>query len=327
MDKLYRQNVDCTITQLHLFTESDLPRKPYCSDDLAFGVKVRPLKTALRSPYIQVNPPHLRMWLVFDVDRPNAGLAWIDGNVTMPNWTARNPANGHAHLAYGLSAPVLIGDTGRNAPIRYLAAVEAAMCAALEADPSYSGLLTKNPLHGRWDVLTGSQRLYQLADLVQHIDLDVRAFRPRETDAPQVGVGRNCWVFDNLREWAYPRAIEYRGQQGAFIHWQADVMRRAALFNGDLHNPLHESEVSHIGRSVSRWTWRNMVTDAERSDARFSRKQAIRGSRGGKAKSARYEHIRELAITMLAEGQRPADVAASLGVSLATVYNWRNSNK
>lgn len=325
MSELYNTH-RATQSQLHLFTESDLPRKPYCSDDLAFGVKIRPLKTALRSPYIQVNPPHLRMWIVFDVDRPNAGLAWIDGNVTMPNWTARNPANGHAHLAYGLSAPVLIGDAGRNAPIRYLAAVEAAMCAALEADPSYSGLLTKNPLHGRWDVLTGAQRLYQLADLAANIDLDVRKYRPRETDAAQVGVGRNCWVFDNLCEWAYPRAIEYRGQRGAFIHWQADVIRRAALFNGDLRHPLHETEVSHIGRSVSRWTWRNMVVDVERSDALFSRRQAARGKRSGKARGKRNKHIRELAMQLLKEGRTQSETAKICGVTSQTIRKWKNEN-
>lgn len=54
--------------QLALFVDW-LPRRPYCTEDLQTGVRVRPLKTALSLPYIQANPSHLRMWMLFDVDR------------------------------------------------------------------------------------------------------------------------------------------------------------------------------------------------------------------------------------------------------------------
>ena len=38
--------------------ETRLPRRPYCSDDLATGVSIRSLQQAITKPYIQINPPH-----------------------------------------------------------------------------------------------------------------------------------------------------------------------------------------------------------------------------------------------------------------------------
>ena len=52
--------------------------------------------------------------------------------------------NGHAHLVYGLRVPVLTSSMeARQAPLRYLNAVEAAFRAKLDSDDGYSGLITK----------------------------------------------------------------------------------------------------------------------------------------------------------------------------------------
>ena len=108
------------------------------------GLQIRSLKQALTKTYIQANPPHLRVWSLYDVDRPGGGLAWEDGNLPPPSWATINKANGHAHLAYGLRAPVLTASMeARQAPLRYLNAVESAFRAALDADDGFSGLITK----------------------------------------------------------------------------------------------------------------------------------------------------------------------------------------
>ena len=62
--------------ELELFSSDRLPRKPYCTDDLGCGVKIRSVTTALKLPYIQANPPHLRFFSIFDVDRQGGALAW-----------------------------------------------------------------------------------------------------------------------------------------------------------------------------------------------------------------------------------------------------------
>lgn len=309
------------LNQLELFSDDRLPRKPYCADDFAHGVRIRSLKQALNCKYIQINPPHLRFWLVFDIDRAGGAMAWEDAKVLpYPAWSTVNKANGHAHTAWGLSAPVLIGDNARNAPIRYLAAIEAAYTALLEADTNYSGLITKNPLNDAWRLLVGVPYLYTLDELARNIDLpDLRKFRPRrEKDAVHIGVGRNCYIFDLTRIWSYKAFREY--VLGDFKSWYSAVEERAFTYNGDLPVPLAPQEVGHIVQSVSTWIWRHF--DLSASDARFSALQAHRGAKGGKANGQRNKHVRELAIMLLNEGKSTREVATECGVNQSTVSRW-----
>ncbi|MBS0442822.1 MAG: replication initiation protein, partial [Proteobacteria bacterium] len=143
--------------QIHLDLFDDparWPRRPYCTDDLQHGLHHRALLSALTRPYIQANPPHLRVWSIHDVDRVGAALAWEEANLPPPTWAAQNRLNGHAHLVWGLRAPVLVDGLGaRDAPMRYLCAVESMMRAKLDADTGFAGLITKNPAHPLWRVL------------------------------------------------------------------------------------------------------------------------------------------------------------------------------
>ena len=94
--------------QPDLFNPSRWPRRPYCTDDFADGVRIRSLKQALTKAYIQPNPPHLRVWSIYDIDRPGGALAWEAANLPEPSWVTINKQNAHAHIVYGLSAPVLV---------------------------------------------------------------------------------------------------------------------------------------------------------------------------------------------------------------------------
>ncbi len=85
---------------------SDLPNKPYCTDHLG-TLYVRPKAQAAKKKYIQHNQPCLISYFVFDVDRPDATLAWFDANLPMPYWTSQNPENGHCHICYRLQAILL----------------------------------------------------------------------------------------------------------------------------------------------------------------------------------------------------------------------------
>ncbi len=62
------------------------------------------------------------MWcVVVDVDHDDADWAADRADLPEPSWTAVNPFNGHAHLAYVLQIPVARSDASRTAPLRYLA--------------------------------------------------------------------------------------------------------------------------------------------------------------------------------------------------------------
>jgi hypothetical protein len=314
---------DCTALAKtsDLFAPERWPRRPYCADEKGMGTKIRDFQRALTKPYIQANPPHLRVWSIFDIDRPGAAIAWEDADLPPPTWAAMNPENGHAHLVWGLLAPVLVdGLEARQGPLRYLVAIERMMRERLTADLGYSGLLTKNPSHPRWRVLRGPVQAYELRELAEWLP-GVEKFIPkrgRTYSADEVGLGRNVTLFDRLREWAY-RAIRGYWGEGQDV-WLAACNGKALNYNGDFITPLDPREVGHIAKSVAKWTWR------EHTQQGFSAWQSSVGRRGGvasgKARRAKNEARRTEALEMLAGGVTQASVARTLGVHANTIANW-----
>lgn len=264
---------------LDLFVDSSRwPRKPYCSDNKG-AHNIRTLRSAIKRPYIQANPPHLRVWSIFDVDRQGAALAWEDANLPPPAWAAVDRETTRGHLVWGLSVPVLVDSPDmRQAPMRYLCAVEAAFRAKLEADTGFSGLMTKNPAHPLWRVLRGPQQAYELAELAEWVDLPKHLPKKKPEE---IGLGRNVTVFEWLRQYAYRKIRHYKGDVRNYVLWQSHLNSRALERNGDFTQPLQGNEVWHIAKSVSKWTWRTF--DLEASDKRFSELQAHRGRMGGLA--------------------------------------------
>lgn len=309
--------------QFDLFDKDRWPKHPYCSDDLLAGIYPRSLATALKRKYIQANPPHLRIWSIYDVDRAGGALSWEDAGLPPPNWAATNVENGHAHLVYGLSAPVLVDcHDMRQAPLRYLCAVEQAYRVALSADVGYSGLMTKNPAYPLWRVLQGPQSYYDLGLLSEYVDLP-RFISKRNPE--EIGLGRNVTCFDFLRKWAYKNIKAYKsGGLEGWNAWLSTCNIRALERNSEFHQPLEGNEVWHIAKSVAKWTWRTF--DIEASNRRFSELQSIRGSKGGKASGlARHlasEDKRSTARIMRAASKKVVDIAELLNVHRDTVYGW-----
>lgn len=318
--------------QLELFDANRWPRRPYCSDDLEAGVRIRSLQHALKKSYIQANPPHLRVWSIFDIDRPGGAIAWEEAGLPPPSWATKNRENAHAHLVWGLSAPVLVDGLGaRDAPLRYLCAVESLMREKLQADAGYSGLITKNPSHPLWETLRGPRLAYDLSELAEYLP-GLEKHRPKRR-VEEVGLGRNVTLFDALRKWAYKGIRQYwgGGLQG-WNAWLSATNTRALVLNADFKNPLLGNEVWHIAKSVSKWTWRNF------SAAGFSEWQAAQGKKGGKRNSAEAqaakgrasgqarlsasEDKRSSARLMAASGMSLRDIAAELQVGKSTVGDW-----
>ncbi len=295
------------------------PRKPYCSDDLEVGgTRIRSLASALKKPYIQANPPHLRVWSIHDIDRPGAATAWEDAKLPPPSWASVNLENGHAHLVWGLTVPVLLeAEDARRAPMRYLCAVEAAFRTALDADVGYAGLLTKNPAHPLWRTLRGPTLSYSLGELSEYVDLP--KFVPKRKPE-EVGLGRNVALFDWLRHYAYRNVRRY----DSFTAWQSQLNSKALERNGDFNHPMDGREVWHIAKSVAKWVWNRFDLDA--SDAKFSLLQAHRGRKGGvasgQARQLSSEGDRAIARIMAAQGSTVREIGTALGVGKSTVARW-----
>lgn len=326
--------------ELFVDTHRRWPKRPYCSDNLESGLRIRSLMQALKKPYIQANPPYLRVWSIYDVDKPycdyengefhrSAVLSWEDANLPPPSWASVNRENGHAHLVYGLSAPVLMEGMGvRDAPIRWLCSIESMFRELLQADQGFSGLITKNPIHPLWKTLRGPQLFYDLHELAESLP-GLEKYRPKVRRVEEVGLGRNVSLFDHLRHWAYRNVRQYKGGGlSAWNAWLSLCNTRALVRNGDFPYPLDVREVWHVAKSVAKWTYQRF--DIQASDARFSKTQAHRGSLGGKASGVvrrdASEGMRADARIMAAAGMKQIEIARELGVTDRTVRNWLYGN-
>lgn len=304
--------------QLELFAPERWPRRPYCTNDLAEGLRIRRLSSAIKRPYIQANPPHLRVWSIFDVDRPGGAIAWEDAGLPPPSWAAANRENGHAHLVWGLSAPVLVDVLhAREAPLRYLCAVESAFRERLQADSGYAGLITKNPAHPLWRTLRGPKLAFELGEMAEWVDLP-RHLPKRKPE--EIGLGRNVAVFDWLRHYAYRHIRHYKGDVRNFVLWQSHLNNKALERNGDFQRPLDGREVWHIAKSVSKWVWHRF--DLAASDERFRKLQAHRGRMSGLSRAAKSADKRAIARLMKQAGYSIRAIAEALAVGKSTVADW-----
>ena len=303
-----------------IFNPDRLPHAPYCTDELG-TLAVRRFKSAINRRYIQVNPPKLYFWLVLDVDRPAGALAWEDCNLPSPNFATTNPENGHAHLVYGLSAPVLTTEAAREAPLRYLNAIRTAYTALTGADQGYTGLITKNPLNDHWITLHGHTHLFDLSELADYVP-DLSKYSDRSA-CDTVGIGRNVSLFEQIRKWSYTEIRLFRGEGRKYYQtWLEHVYNKVAERNGDFTEPLGLSEVKAISKSIAKWVW---ARDPQ-AEQQFIQRQAYRGAKGGKASGvsrlAQSEDKRASARLMASKGMTQRAIANEIGVSQKTISNW-----
>lgn len=303
---------------IDLFAQT-APYKPYCADDFSHGSRIRTRQEALKYKHIQHNPPaHIR-WVIIDVDRPGAAAWAFDGWLPPAAWVAINDDNGHAHVAYGLKAPVCTTDAARMKPLRYLDHVERGLRAYLDGDPAYSGHITKNPLHPCWRIeYEGEGGIYELDWLDQFVP-DVPA-NESGSDMQQQGIGRNVSLFDALRTWGY-RAVREYWQPGGYDAWLEAVLRQAEAFN-DFPTPLPYSEVKAAARSTAKWIWKRFspqelqaLIDRTHTPAQQARRGRMKGQ---KRKDALLPQVQEMA----AQGHAQRLIADTLGLSKNTVTKW-----
>ena len=267
-------------SQLDLFGQR-LPNRPYCSDDLNYGIRPAGKARAVKKRYIQHNPPALVNALVFDLDRP-VGLFDFEC-LPAPTLLTINNENGHAHAVYMLDKPVCRSDAAKLAPLRYLAAIERAYSVCLSADEGYTGLITKNPLNSDWSVFEYNDT-FSLDYLAEFVQLQAK---PKKREI--FGLGRNCSLFDSVRNFAY-REIRKRDK------WELSTFQAVVLFKAEALNtfndPLPYSEVKAIAKSVARWTHRNMdkasfeqfVKDTHTSEIQSKRARSAGLAKRGKTR-------------------------------------------
>ncbi|UOO93766.1 replication initiation protein [Vitreoscilla stercoraria] len=320
MDKLYPLafNQATLLEILEQISQSQsLPRKPYCSDNLSTGIYPRLQRIAITKRYIQLNPPSMQHWLVFDIDRPNSAYAWYDANLPTPFAVVVNESNTHCHIIYRLESPVCTSDLAHEKPLRYLDAIQRAYTAKLQADVNYSGLIAKNPFsQNHWRVIyCAVNALYTLDYLAEWVDLTQVPKRCKNA-SEAVALGRNCYLFDSLRKVAYKSIREYR--TGKVDTWRSHILDQAMSMNV-FSEPLPHSEIKGIAKSVANWTWKKMRHDTEA----FKQRQSVRGKKGGIAKGAKNHNKRVSAMVLKEQGLPLTEIARSLNLTVMTLRRWK----
>jgi len=293
---------------------STLPKRPRCANDPANDNRIRYAAKSEAFKLVQPNTAGLTTWLCFDIDRPGAAMDWDDLNAPAPNIVCQNTANGHAHLLYQLETPVCTSNLARVKPLRYAEAVEYGLGFVLKADPAYGGNLVKNPLCGFWRVSSWRTESYGLEELAEYVEL---TGRPKRANPDRfIGLGRNCEMFERLRELAYTQVREYwhPGGDEAFTAW---CERAAAEMQTEFVVPLAANEIRATARSVARWCWKRF------SPAGFRAIQSARGSRKGADKRT---ELMPRVLAMHAAGRSKRLIAETLGLDQKTVGNWIASN-
>lgn len=301
-----------------------LVRYPYATDDPAQGVYRVPLDAALRLKLLQPNAARLTQALVFDVDLGRWSIfAWCDNvpSAPCPNFTIANLESGNCHYVYVLAAPVATSNVSRIRPLQYLAAIETAIGARLGADVGYSGLIAKNPFNRAWRTLTWRANPYTLDELAECLGELPTLHDMRQRPAQETaGLGRNCYVFETVRRRAYSLVREFWRPSGEKYFFAA-ILEQCRAVNSEFAEPLPDKEARIIARSISRWVWRRFTPAEYR--AQFSRIQAAKGRKGGKANgAAKRAECLEQARSMHAAGQSLRQIAKALGVGRSTVDRW-----
>ena len=311
---------------------SNLPLKPYCTNDLSYGLKIRPKQSAIRMSYIQPNFPFIIIYLMFDVDRDEAGASWIDAGLPKPTFIVVNLANGHAHLIYELLTPVLLWENASPKPIAYLDAIRRAYAQVLGADLGYSSLITKNPSHRTWYTFAYSLQ-YELWELAEYVTLSNSHYKPfRGIREDYAALGRNCTLFEVGRFHAYDRVYGLNGQDELY----AVVYGYISKYNAtEFSESLSEREVHGIAISISKWTWERRENFSGRSgrhirqttDSELKKIRSVNAYNTHQIMNAATEEkIRKAIDKALRKGIKPtqANIAKLSLLSLKTVKrNWR----
>lgn len=315
-----------TQPQLELFPSfiGNLPTKPYCTDDLATGLKIRPKNSAISFKYIQPNSPFYQHYFVLDLDYESAMseiLYSLDG-IPMPNFVAETPNSGRLHAFFELKTPIYTTDASRQKPIMLANAVYLRLQQLFGADFGYSGLISKNPIHEQWRTYSLRKKPYTLTELSSKLDIDWQEAKKPPKQHEAIGLGRNCYIFHTARHWAYVEIRKYRGK--TYNVWLQGVIDHCLKLNEGITEPMQYNEIKGIAKSISRYCWKKDAYCYQE----FIDRQSRKGKKGNvqsliKRRSqrnvniAKAKKLKSLNISM-------KEIAKKCDVNERTVRRWLN---
>lgn len=302
--------------QLEQFKEN-LSTKPYCSDDLTYGLLIRPKLTALKKRYIQHNKPTSLKVFVLDCDYAGVAEFIGDNHLPPPNFIASNKKTGRSHVYYILETEVYLVENARRGPIKYAAIIHYQLCQVLKADPGYSNFISKNPFSPEWEVRFYRKEPWTLGEFEEWITLPAKI--PKK--AMKEGLARNCTLFEDTRHWSYRQVLNFR-LQGARQGFFDAVLDRAREYNrNNFPVPLNDSEVKATAKSIAKWTW-NKYTGQQVINAAFIARQSAQGKKSGESRVQKTMDSRVMANLLFMIGVKQSQIVDILGKPKQSVSRW-----
>lgn len=305
---------------------ANLSLKPYCSNNpQKQGLNIRPKQTAFSAfAYLQLNNHWSDTYLIFDVDRDGAALAWEDADILAPTFCTINRLNGHAHLVYELLTPVW-----KNAslkPIKWMKSIKRDFTEILGADAGFTGLISKNPNHKRWDVLDFGGR-NELVELSESAEMYFRRSNrpPKALQDQFAGDGESNFLFNGGRFYGY-----FCGRQCA--NWDELRLKLSTHLEQlciSRNKPVSRRRIEYLAKAIADWVWprrdhfghsgrhRRETTDEELRTIRSANAYNTHEVR----KAATEATIRKAIDQFLREGRRitKAAIAREAGISREAV--------
>ena len=316
-------------SQIELFPSfiGNLPTKPYCTDDLSTGLKIRPRDTALAFKYIQPNSPFYQYYFVLDLDYESALseiLYSLDG-VPMPNFVAENPQNGRLHAFFELKTPIYTTDASRQKPIMLANAVYLRLRELFNADVGYSGLISKNPMHEQWRTYSIRKKPYSLNELSSKLDISWQDAKKAPKQDEAVGLGRNCYIFHTARHWAYGEIRKYRGK--TYNVWLQGVIDHCLKLNEGMTEPMEYNEIKGIAKSISRHCWKKDAYCYQEIIAPQSYKAKLGNLKSIESRRKKADEMSKKAQLFKEQGWTNKKIAFALKINEKTVRRWLKNLK
>lgn len=203
--------------------------------------------------FCQINPRGRLGVIVLDLDHDRGPLSL---DAPPPTYTTINPQSGHQQPGYVLADPVARHGAARSGPQQYADDVRRALTRELGGDPSFSGLLSRGPMHPDHLTRIVSGRIWTLGDLLRDLPpMSSQTRREANRAAETADIeGRNCAAFEALRHIAY--RFHDQGVSGAALLRQ--VQHQAEELNRDTFaqhaaGMLGPRELAGIVKSICKW--------------------------------------------------------------------------
>ncbi|KAB7888871.1 replication initiation protein [Poseidonibacter ostreae] len=207
------------------------------------------LKYPQRYTGIQVNSSCYINALAFDCDHEDI-FRFLDFNMPSPSVTSINKHNGKHHHLYYLKDSIPL-DYANIKTSRYLADIYNGMATNLEADRSYSTIITKNFMNPSGFKIYGNLKRYCLSDFSESIkkksQWNNQLIRDEDTF-----FSRHIKLFNDLRYRGY--SIAKKCDRYDLLY--SELNNFANIVNEKFENKI---KVKHIVNNVANFCWENRL--------------------------------------------------------------------